>query len=197
MMRVGLTGGIGSGKSLIARIFSTIGIPVFEADGVSRKIMAENDQVRKSLISWFGNEIYAGGEPDRKALAGILFNDAESLARVNNMLHPLVLNEFISWCGRIEGSPYVIHEAAILFETGFYKYMDYNILVTAPVELRIKRIMDRDHTTREKVLDRMKNQWPEEDKIPLADFLITNDGMNSVISKILEIHNYLISKTND
>jgi dephospho-CoA kinase len=197
MMRIGLTGGIGSGKSLIAKIFNILNIPVFEADAVSRRIMSTNPEVRKNLISWFGNRIYPENELDRKALATILFNDPESLQRVSNLVHPLVFIEFMGWCDQNRNHPYVIHEAAILFETGFDRRMDYNILVTAPLDIRIGRIIGRDQTSGESVLERMKNQWPDEKKIPLADFIILNDGVKPVLPEVLYIHNFLTSKPND
>ncbi len=192
MLRVGLTGGIGSGKSLVAKIFMTLGIPVFQADSEAGIILDEDITVREKLTEWFGPEIYIQGKPDRNRIAGIVFNDPLQLAKLNELIHPLVMNHFIKWCGLHNSSPYVIHEAAILFESGLYKHLDRTILVTAPEETRIERVVQRDRVSDEMVRARMKNQWTEEQKVPLADFIIRNDGETPVIPAVLDIHHQLI-----
>jgi dephospho-CoA kinase len=192
MKIVGLTGGIGSGKSLVANIFNHLGIPVFHADSESKKILDSDLQVRFRFTEWFGPEIYKEDGLDRAKLAGIIFNDPEILARVNGMIHPLVMQRFIAWCGNYRQKPYVLHEAAILFESGLYKQMDMSVLVTAPEDIRLQRIINRDKTTEDAVRQRMQNQWYDEQKYPLAGFIIVNDGVSPLIPKVLEIHKKLI-----
>ncbi len=194
MKTVGLAGGIGSGKSLVSQIFFHLGIPVFNADRESGLILDNDLNVRTSLCEWFGDEVYLDGKPDRPKLAAIVFRNPEMLARMNGLLHPKVMERFIEWRRVNNDHPYVLHEASILFESGFYRQMDSTILVTAPEEIRIIRVMARDQTTAESVRLRMKNQWPDEQKIPLADFIIRNDGVTPLIPRILEIHNKLTDK---
>jgi dephospho-CoA kinase len=194
MRIVGLTGGIGSGKGLVAQIFGHLGISVFNADSESRQILSSDLQVRHQLIQWFGPEIYTDAGPDRARLAAIIFSNAEWLDKVNRLVHPRVFERFSSWCATFRNEPYIIHEAAILFESGFYRQMDSTILVTAPEIIRIDRIRKRDKTTEEEVRKRMQNQWPDEKKVPLADFIIQNDGESPLIPEILEIHKKLITK---
>ncbi len=147
-LRIGITGGIGSGKSLIASIFKILGIPVFEADQVAKDIINTDLFVRKELASQFGPEIYSKeGSINRKLLASLIFNDQQALALVNQLVHPLVKQAFDQWFQR-QKAVYVLHEAAVLFESGFYRLMDSNILITAPEELCISRTMERDHTSR-------------------------------------------------
>ncbi len=192
MQVVGLTGGIGSGKSLVTQIFSHLGIPIFNADFESGKILEEDAMVRDTLTQWFGPEAYIHGKPDRRKIASVVFNDPSMLARMNELLHPRVKERFLSWCGQHQSKPYLIHEAAILFESGFYKFMDKTILVLAPEEIRIERVMQRDKVSGDSVRQRMQNQWTDEQKLPLADFIIRNDGKSPLIPAILEIHNKLI-----
>lgn len=191
MLTVGLTGGIGSGKSLVARIFEHLGIPVFQADAESSKILEYDSDVRRQLSEWFGGNIYTNGKPDRAAIARIVFADPEMLVKLNGLIHPRVMDGFISWRNGQGKVPYVIHEAAILFESGFYTRMDATILVVAPGEIRIKRVISRDKTTAESIRLRMKNQWPDEQKAALADYIIQNDGISPLIPAILEIHKKL------
>lgn len=193
MQKVGLTGGIGSGKSLVAHIFSHLDIPVFNADAEAAKILNEDLPVRHQLMDWFGPEVYKDGKPDRPKLASIIFSDPAKLNRMNGLIHPRVMDCFITWCLDHQKKPYVIHEAAILFESGFYKFMDTTILVTAPETLRIARIKQRDKTGYESILQRMKNQWTDEQKSPLAGYVVRNDGITPVIPQILEIHEKLIT----
>ncbi|MFA5816367.1 MAG: dephospho-CoA kinase [Bacteroidales bacterium] len=192
MYTVGLTGGIGSGKSLVAKIFSHLGIPVFNADAEAGKILEEDLQIRHQLTEWFGPGIYINGRPDRPKLAGIMFTDAEMLSKVNGLIHPRVLDRFINWCSENQNKPYVVHEAAILFESGFYRHMNTTILITAPEKIRISRVKQRDKTTEESIRQRMQNQWTDEQKSPLAGYIIQNDGQSPLIPRILEIHNKLI-----
>jgi dephospho-CoA kinase len=194
-LRIGLTGGIGSGKSLVADVFMHLGVPVFNADFEAAEILNKDSEVHQLLIAWFGADILAGGVPDRQRIASVVFTEPESLARLNSLIHPRVMLRYTEWLGADPEHPYSIHEAAILFETGFYLGMDKNILVTAPEGLRRQRVMDRDGATRESVAVRMKNQWPDEQKKPLADFIIENDEKTLLVPQILSIHNLLINKS--
>ena len=195
MMKVGLTGGLGSGKSTVAKVFETLRIPVFYADDESKKITDTSLEVKAQLISAFGEELYKEGKLNRGMLASIIFNDAESIKKVNGIIHPAIADAFTTWAAR-QKSPYVLQEAAILFETGGYKRFDKNILVSAPEELRIKRVMKRSGWSREEALQRMANQWGESQKISLADFVILNDGSKPLLPQILAIHENLIRTTN-
>jgi dephospho-CoA kinase len=192
MLKVGLTGNIGSGKSLIASIFQTLGIPVFCADAEAKKLY-ESNTVKDQLRRWFGGHIFTEeGEINRKTLAGIIFNDEDKLKKVNELIHPLVRESFGEWISERQNDPYVIYEAAILFESGHYKSLDKIILVTAPAEIRIKRVMERDGIPRADVLARMAHQWEEEKKMHLADFIIRNDGKQMVIPQVMEVHRRLM-----
>ncbi|MDR1860122.1 MAG: dephospho-CoA kinase [Bacteroidales bacterium] len=194
MLKTGITGGIGSGKSLICKFFETLGIPVFYADREARRV-AET-VARPRLIALFGNEAFL---PDRRLnsrkIADAVFQAPELLAMLNKILHPEVKRQFLQWADEQE-APYVLHEAAILFESGFNEVMDCNILVTAPEELRISRVMQRDGISREEVLRRIENQWPDEQKSELADFVIRNDERHLLIPELLELHNTLTTWKN-
>ncbi|MDD4645868.1 MAG: dephospho-CoA kinase [Bacteroidales bacterium] len=192
MRTIGLTGGIGSGKSMVAEIFTHLGIPVFNADAESKQILREDTVLHDQLSQLFGPGIFNQGIPDRKKLAEILFLDREKMDKMNGLIHPRVIDRFVSWCKEHQQSPYLVHEAAILFETGFYRLMDLNILVVAPDDIRIKRVMERDQTTEKLVRERMQNQWTDEQKKPLADIIMINDGESPLLPQVLEIHNKLI-----
>jgi len=185
---VGITGGIGSGKSLICSVFRILGVPVFEADKAAREITGQNPTVKKELSAYFGPGIYNAedGCLTRKKLASLIFNNRDSLSFVNRLVHPLVKESFDRWVME-QKSAYILQEAAILFESGFYQFMDLNILITAPVELRIRRVMERDHISREQFMERMKNQWNDEEKSRLADFVIINDEVHPVMDQVLDI----------
>lgn len=188
---VGITGGIGSGKSTICDFFKLLGAPVFEADVEAKKLMTCNAEIKTGLIDLFGSSIYTqNGTLDRKKLAGIIFSDKLQLEKVNALVHPIVRSEFRKWTDN-QTAAYVVHEAAILFESGFYKMMDFTILVSAPEDIRIKRVAKRDKVNAEQVKERMNKQWTDEQKRPLADVeFITND-MNLIIPRIIKIDKQL------
>jgi dephospho-CoA kinase len=187
MLKVGVTGGIGSGKSLVCRIFRMLGIPVFEADAVARMLINNNETIRENLIHLFGPDIYTNeGAIDRKQLAGQIFNNRNLLLKVNEIVHPQVRNNFIEWAAKLD-EPYVVHEAAILFESGFFKMMDFNILVTAPESIRIQRVIERDRLSMEQVVERIGRQWKDDEKAKLADIVIINDDKELIIPQIIEI----------
>jgi len=192
-LKIGLTGGIGSGKSLAGDIFTILGIPVFRADEVAKQLYSGNREVREKLTGMFGTPVYRpDGEINRSYLASLIFSDKEALGAVNRLIHPLVRAEFDRWV-RQQGTPYVLHEAAILFESGVYRSMDDNILVIAPVELRIQRVMERDGADREQVIARIRNQWDEKEKEKLAGYIIRNDEEHLVLEQILEIDHQIRS----
>jgi len=187
MIKVGITGGIGSGKSTVCKVFKTMGIPVFEADLVAKQLMNNDPELRKQLIHLFGSSVYQSDQTiDRKYLAGIVFSNPSLLAKLNEVVHPAVRKTFDDWFLN-QNSPYVIHEAAILFESGFYKIMDKTITVVTDELERIDRVIKRDHITVEMVRQRMKNQWNDEQRIKLADFVIGNNDNQLIIPQIIEI----------
>jgi dephospho-CoA kinase len=190
MIKVGLTGNIGSGKSTVARIFEIIGVPVYQADKEAKKFLSK-PEVKKELKKEFGQAIFSGIEIDRKKLAEIVFNTKKSLNFLNSIIHPLVRKDFEDWCSNYSEEPYIIQEAAILFESGFYKFFDKTIVVSCPKEIAVMRVMERDITTGREVKERIKNQWEQEKKINLADFIIINDNEQLVIPQVLQIHKEL------
>ena len=193
-IKVGITGGIGSGKSTVCKIFKLIGIPVFEADKVAKYLINSDEKISNELIQLFGNNIYDSNKKlNKKMLADLIFNDESLLEKVNNLVHPAVRNEFILWHQK-QNSKYTVHEAAILFESGFYKMMDFTILVSAPEVARIERVVKRDKIKPELVESRMSRQWNDEDKRKLASIELVNDNKHLLIPQILEIDKKL--KTN-
>lgn len=186
---IGLTGGIGSGKTTIANHFRVAGIPVYIADDEARKIM-QSDVIIAEIKKTFGNTVFDNGILNREKLSGIVFNDPEKLKLLNAIIHPAVKKHFSSWILNQKNAPYIIYEAAILFESGSYKDCDIIITVTAPLELRIQRVIQRDKTTRENVLSRINMQWNDEKRIEKSDFVIENDTTEiakSAVDKILKI----------
>src|SRR5690606_13737925 len=182
MLKVGLTGNIGSGKSTVAAIFESLGIPVFYADKAAKELMYKNKALKQSIKSLLGpNAFYNNGRSNRSEIASIIFNDKKLLDAMNRLVHPAVGNAFIEWANSKDDTSYVMQEAAILFENGSFRKFDKNVLVTSPESLRIERVVRRDKTSKEKVLQRIRNQSPESELIPLADFVIENDGTKSLI----------------
>lgn len=185
---VGVTGGIGSGKSTVCKIFEVLGIPVFEADLVAKELYNTDQNLKKQMIHLLGAAIYtAEGKIDRKKLASVIFSNDIHLKQVNALVHPLVRDAFRHWLREHESSPYVIHESALLFESGFYKMMDFNLVVSAPEEQRIERVKKRDGITGQMVRERMQKQWPEEEKEKRADSILKNDNKNMIIPEIIRI----------
>ena len=188
MKRIGLTGNIGTGKSTVARIFEVLGIHVYHADYQARLIL-QTPEVVEQIALLFGSQLIdSGAQVNRKALADIVFNDKNKLETLNNLIHPLVEKDFSGWQIQFQSEKYIVHEAAILFESGFNRLFDANILVTAPEDLCIARVMDRDSVKIEMVIDRINHQWPQEKKLSLADFQIINDGKIMLIPQVLELH---------
>jgi dephospho-CoA kinase len=193
MFKVGLTGGIGSGKSTVARVFGVLGIPVFDADEESKRLLREDDGVKSAVIAAFGTAIYPSGELDRAALASIVFKDAEALAKLNAIAHPAVRKQLGRWVDE-QRSPYVLVEAALMVDTGWYRSMDQLIVVSAPEAERVKRVLARDGVTEEQVLARIRNQVGEEQRLAVADAVIRNDGTELVIPQVLALHEMLTAR---
>lgn len=186
-IKVGIAGGIGSGKTIICHVFKVLGIPVYNADLEAKLIMNKSDQVRLAVMQEFGDEAYSNGVLNRAFLAAQVFNDAAKLEQLNRIVHPAVIQAAEDWADA-QTAPYSLKEASILFESGSYKKVDYSILVTAPIEIRIARVMERDQVTREQVLARMNNQMSDEEKTKLADFVIINDGITPIIPQVMALH---------
>ena len=190
MKLIGLTGGIGSGKSTVAGLFRTLGIPVYESDERAKQLMNENASVRNQIIQLFGADAYAAETGlNRPLLASKVFIDPSLLKQLNAIVHPAVHEDLKTWAKEDAqmSAPYLLQESAILFEEDLTKRLDSTILVVAPEEIRIDRVMKRDNHSREQILDRIKMQWPDERKIPLADFVIYNDGERALILQVRDI----------
>ena len=186
---VGLTGGIGSGKTTIANHFKSHGVPVYIADDEARKIM-ESQTIKSKIKKIFGATVFDHDTLNREELAKIVFNNTEKLANLNSIVHPAVRKHFTQWLSTQQDHPIIIYEAAILFESGNYKNCDYIITVTAPLELRIQRVIARDHTTKELVLKRINAQWIDEQRISKSDFIIHNHTIETTkleVDKILKL----------
>lgn len=194
MLKIGLTGGIGSGKSVVAGIFKVLGIPVFDADAEARNIMENSPELRAAITREFGNDSYANGTLNRKYLAAIVFNNAFQLDKLNALVHPFTIAAAEEWALQ-QTSPYVVKEAALFFEAGSAIGFDYMIGVSAPQAIRIKRVMERDAVTRDEVLSRMRRQIDEQIKMRLCDFVIINDDRQMLIEQVLPLHERFIRES--
>lgn len=194
MTSIGITGGIGSGKSVVSMLMKVMGIPVYEADAESKKLLNTSAELREALKDAFGENLYEGTQINRPLFAAIIFNDPAKLQLANSLIHPQVRKNFAAWLDarKAEGHSIAAAEVAILFESGFRQFVDKSILVYAPLECRLERAMKRDSTSREQITARIKNQLPDEEKMPLADFVIYNDGTRSVVGQVEEILRELI-----
>ena len=187
MLRIGITGGIGSGKSTIAKVFSILGIPVYYADDAAKRLMNTDDELKQNIQQHFGSETYKQGNLDRTHLGKIVFNDVYKLELLNKLVHPVTINDANNWMMK-QNAPYVIKEAALLFETSAQEGLDYIIGVFAPRHLRLHRTMQRDVITKEEVEKRMDRQVDENIKMKLCDFIIYNDEQQLVIPQVLSLH---------
>ncbi|MBZ4034855.1 dephospho-CoA kinase [Flavobacterium sp. 17A] len=192
---IGLTGGIGSGKTTIANYFNEMGVPVYIADDGAKRVM-QSDEILKEVKYVFGKDIFDEEVLNRAKLAQIVFNDKEQLAKLNAIVHPGVKRDFELWMKDYKNYDYVIYEAAILFESGRYKECDVIITVTAPEEVRIERVIERDKTTREQVLSRMKMQWNDEKRISMSNFVINNNNLKIAKEEVVKILKILNIKQN-
>ncbi len=193
-MIIGLTGGIGSGKSTIASFFKELGVPVYIADDRAKQLMEDDESIKKRIIAEFGDKAYDASKPNRNYIAQIVFNNPSKLAVLNGIIHPAVRADFDSWYKR-QDAPYVIKEVAILFESGGDQLCDAIISVTAPEEIRIDRVVNRDQTTREAVKDRIKNQWTDQQRIEKSTYVIENIDLDSTKEKVYKIHDHILKKT--
>ena len=193
MLRVGLTGGIGSGKSTVAKIFELLNVPVYYADAASKRLYETDEELKASIKKHFGEEMYEGGHLNKARLASIVFKDPSKLQLLNQLVHPPTIRDAEEWMKK-QQAPYVIKEAALIFESGSSSGLDLVIGVRAPQHLRIKRVMDRDHVSREEVMERMRRQIDEEIKMRLCDIIIENDEQHLVIPQVLGMHEKLVSQ---
>jgi len=185
--RLGITGGIGSGKTTVCRIFSVLGVPVFVADNVAKELMHSDAEIRTRLNHVAGKDLYVSGSLDRKELARIIFNRPDLLRKVNEAVHPMVLRHFDEWASA-EETPYVIMESAILFEAGADSLVDRVATISAPVEERIARVMGRNDLSREEVIGRINNQLEDEEREEQSYYVINNSDNEMIIPEILRIH---------
>jgi dephospho-CoA kinase len=190
MKKIGLTGGIGSGKSTVAAIFKTLGIPVFDADSVAKQIMETNASVIAAVIAQFGEDAYINGKLSRAYIANIVFNNAHQLELLNSITHPATIAAFNEWAAQ-QTAPYVIKEAALLFEAGTANGLDVIIGVTAPNVLRIQRVIQRDKISRDMVIQRMDKQISDTIKMRLCNYVITNDDQQLLIPQVLKVDEIL------
>lgn len=195
-LRIGLTGGIGSGKTTVATIFELLGIPVYNADAASKRLYQTNKELRSALKKHFGEEVYTGDQLNRSHLAKIVFNNAEKLELLNQLVHPLTIQDAEEWMQR-QTTPYAVKEAALLFESGSARGLDYIIGVQAPKHLRTRRVMDRDGVSREEVESRMQRQIDADIKMRLCDFVIHNNEQELVIPQVLSLHEKLTELANE
>src|SRR6185312_6482878 len=187
MLRIGITGGIGSGKSTVADIFNVLGIPVYSSDDASKRLMVEDKDLKKNIIESFGEESYVNGILNRKYLAAQVFNDSQKIALLNSFVHPATINDARRWTEK-QNTAYTIKEAALIFESGSDEFLDYVIGVKSPADLRVTRAMTRDNVTREQVEARMKLQMDEDEKMKRCDFIIINDEQQMLIPQVLLLH---------
>lgn len=194
MIKVGLTGGIGSGKSMVGNVFRHLGIPVFVADAEAKKLMHSNEEIRNKLMARYGPAIYDNsGQLRRSKLADIIFHAPEEREYVNKIVHPVVGEKFKAWANE-KDAPFVVEEAAIIIESGAYKAMDALVVVTAPESLRISRVMQRDGVDEKDVKSRIRNQLPEHEKVAYADYIVKNDNLHLVLPQVITIFNALNEK---
>ncbi len=193
--KLGVTGGIGSGKTSVCRVFDVLRVPVFSADREAREIMENDNRIVRSLNAIAGKDLYIAGNLDRTELATIIFNDNSLLEKVNLLVHPAVIDQFRKWV-LVQTASYVIMEAAILFESGASKFVDRVATVVAPVEERVERVIQRNKLSREQVMERMKNQMDDESRIKLSDYIINNSENDMIIPAILKIHEDILTFIN-
>jgi len=177
MKIIGLTGGIGSGKSTISKEFKCNSIPVYDSDTRAKILMNSSKVLKAKLIEFFGSSAYSNGFLNKKYISNLIFNDSSALNKINSIVHPAVFDDFINWKSRLNND-FVIYESALIFESGSYKLNDYNILVISDINKRIERVIKRDNIEKNDVLLKINNQWPDQKKIPLADYVFENSSVN-------------------
>jgi len=194
-LRLGVTGGIGSGKTTVCRVFSVLGIPVFSADIEAKRIQDTDPDIKNKINSLAGRDLYSSGKLDRTELASLIFNNRDYLWEINSIIHPAVLRCFRKWVS-MQYAPYSIMEAAILFESGAYRMMDRIVTVVTPLEERIDRLVKGNKLNREQITDRIRNQIDDESRIKKSDFVIYNSEKDMIIPTILEIHQEMLKLHN-
>jgi len=193
MLKVGITGGIGSGKSTVCKIFEQLGIPIYYADDRAKVLMVEDAQLIVEIKALLGTEAYTDdGQLNRAYVANVVFQDPDKLSQLNTLVHPAVAKDGEEWQKKQQNAPYTLKEAALLYEAGSYRVLDKIICVVAPEEMRIERVRKRDQINRAAVRARIDKQWPQAKKARLSDFLIYNDGSQSLIQQVMRIHHRLI-----
>lgn len=194
MLKIGLTGNIGSGKTTICKMFEILGVPVFYADDAAKKAMVTDGVLINEIKAAFGQQAYfADGTLNRKYLANIVFNNDEEINKLNLLVHPAAFRAFDEWVKGIDRVPYVLKEAALLFESGSYKLCDYTVTVQAPLQTRMERVMQRDGLTRAEAESRNAHQFTEQQKTALANYVINNDDKQLVIPQVLQLHRVFMS----
>jgi dephospho-CoA kinase len=191
MLKIGITGGIGSGKSTVAKVFESLGIPVYYADDAAKRLMQEDPELKNQIINLFGVNAFILGKLNRPWISAQVFGNPEKVNALNAVVHPATIRDAHEWMSR-QHTPYTLKEAALIFESGSEKELDYVIGVDAPQELRIQRVIERDNTNREAILQRMNNQLDETEKIKRCDFIIHNDGNQMVIPQVIALHKQLV-----
>lgn len=197
MYKVGITGGIGSGKSMICQIFELLGVPVYYADARAKLLMWQNKKLKQQIKSAFGSEVYhSNGRINRPYLASKIFSDKELLKTINSLVHPAVQKDTEAWYKSLESSvcPYALKEAAIMIESGSHVYLDALIVVTCPVEIRVSRVIKRDKSKSEDIKRRIASQMPDEERIKYATYIINNDGTQSIVNQVWALHKQLCIK---
>jgi dephospho-CoA kinase len=194
MYQVGVTGGIGSGKTLVCSILEVLGIPVYYADLEARKLMNSDPALKEGITDLFGNDAFTEGKLDRKFIGSKVFGHPEMLKSLNNLVHPAVRKDYRRWVSGRTGVPYVVEEAAILFESGAQQFLDMSVLVYAPRELRVGRVIARDGVEREEVLRRISHQMDEKEKRDLADEVIINDNRRMLVPQVVALHEKIVNR---
>jgi dephospho-CoA kinase len=196
MLKIGITGSIGSGKTTVCKIFESLGVPVYYADDRGKFLQQNNPEVRKQVRDAFGENMYdAEDNFDRAAMAEVVFKDPAKLKMLEGIVHPAVLKDFLDWIAQ-QNSPYIIKEAALLYEAGTYRDLYGMIAVSAPFETRMQRVLSRDKTTSKLVMERMNRQWPDEKKIAMADYVVNNDDKHLLLPQIMKLHNQFLEIAN-
>jgi dephospho-CoA kinase len=193
MLKIGVTGGIGSGKSTVCEIFRHLGVPIFSSDHEANKLL-DSSEVIEFYKNEFGSAVFANGSLDKQKIAAIIFNDSAALQKVNRFIHPIVNSQFAKWVNNQKNCFYIIKESALLLEQNSKGYLDYIILVIAPQELRIKRVMSRDGSEENIVMERIKNQVTDTEKMKHANYIISNDEHSLLLPQVLDLHKMFIAE---
>jgi dephospho-CoA kinase len=194
MYKVGITGGIGTGKSIVCSIFSVLGIPIYDADSRAKWLTEHDPLIRKALITAFGSEVFNGNTLNRSFLATAAFSNESKTQTLNAIIHPVVATDFAEWVLTQQGAPYVLKEAALLYESGSAKELDTMIVVSAPMELRLKRVLKRDsHRTEKQIRDIIARQWSEDEKLALANHIVYNDELQLLVPQVLALHQQFLA----